>query len=68
MTARFGRERRGVVIGRWADDTALVRTEDGAAREVPVPVPLRDRFDVGAEVQLDGAEDRIVGWHATQVG
>ena len=56
------RSRRAVVIGRWGDDTALLRTEDGAALEAPVPEALRDRFDVGAEVELDLVEDRILGW------
>jgi hypothetical protein len=49
-----------VVIGRWAADTALVRTDDGRALEVPVPERLRDRFDVGAEVLLDPTADRMV--------
>ncbi|MEA2474160.1 MAG: hypothetical protein QOE06_2075 [Thermoleophilaceae bacterium] len=51
-----------MVIGRWGDDTALVRTEDGRTVEAPVPESLRPGFDVGAEVQLHGTDDRIVGW------
>ena len=54
--------RHAVVIGRWAEDTALLRIDDGRTVEVAVPEPLREGFDVGAEVRLDGAEDRILGW------
>jgi hypothetical protein len=51
-----------VVIARWADDTALLRTDDGATLEAPVPEPLRPDFDVGAEARLDQADGRILGW------
>ena len=61
---RFRRPGRAVVIGRWADDTALLRTDDGVTLEAPVPEPLRARFDVGVEVRLDRADGRIVGWAA----
>jgi hypothetical protein len=59
---RFRRSRRAVVIARWGDDTALLRTDDGATVEVVVPEALRQGFDVGAEAQLDRADDRILGW------
>jgi hypothetical protein len=51
--------RRATVIGRWGDDTALLRTADGETVEVPVPEPLRERVDVGATVELrpDGSVD-----------
>lgn len=62
---RFRRQRRAVVIARWADDTALLRTDDGATLEAPVPEPLRPGFDVGAEARLDRADGRIVGWTPT---
>ena len=48
------------MIGRWGDDTALLRTEDGTTVEVPVPEPLRDRVDVGASVDL--LDDGLVNW------
>lgn len=48
------------MIGRWADDTALLRTDDGKTVELPVPEELRPAFDVGAEVQLHRVEDRIL--------
>jgi hypothetical protein len=43
---------RGTVIGRWGDDTALVRAADGQTIEVPVPEHLRDGIDVGTAVTL----------------
>ncbi|MDQ3934513.1 MAG: hypothetical protein M3340_07760 [Actinomycetota bacterium] len=57
-----------VVIGRWAGDTALLRTEDGRTVEATVPEALRDDFDVGARVRLDPAGDRIVGWSPPETG
>jgi hypothetical protein len=54
-----------VVIGRWADDTALLRTDDGTTLEAPVPEPLRPGFDVGAEAHLDQVDNRIVGWNGS---
>lgn len=51
-----------MVIARWADDTALLRTDDGTTLEAPVPEPLRPGFDVGAEARLDQVDGRIVGW------
>lgn len=56
------------MIGRWADDTALLRTDDGLTVEAPVPEPLRLGFDVGAEARLDRAGGRIVGWGAKVSG
>jgi hypothetical protein len=44
--------RRATVIGRWGDDTALVRAADGETIEVPVPEHLRDSIDVGTAVTL----------------
>jgi hypothetical protein len=51
--------RRATVIGRWGDDTALVRTADGVTLEVPVPEHLRESIDVGTSIVLlaDGAVD-----------
>lgn len=51
--------RRGTVIGRWGDDTALVRRDDGETIEVPVPEHLREAIDVGTDVTLlpDGGVD-----------
>ena len=48
------------VIGRWGDDTALLRTEDGDTIEVPVPEALRAQIDVGASVEM--TEDGSVNW------
>jgi hypothetical protein len=48
------------VIGRWGDDMALLRTEDGGTVEASVPEPLRDRIDVGATV--DVMDDGVVDW------
>jgi hypothetical protein len=53
--------RTAVVIGRWGDDTALLRLEDGTTLEAPVPEQLRDAIDVGAKVDLKG--DIVVAWH-----
>ena len=58
--------RRAVVIARWAGDTALLRTDDGRTVEATVPEALREDFDVGAEVRLDPAGDRIVGWDSPE--
>jgi hypothetical protein len=55
-----GGRREATVIGRWGDDTALLRTKDGATVEVPVPERLRDRVDVGANVDL--LDDGVVNW------
>jgi hypothetical protein len=49
-----------VAIGRWSDDTALVRTGDGRTAELPVPEELRAGFDVGSELHLHPTEDRIL--------
>ena len=62
------RARRAVVIGRWGDDTALLRTDEGETLEAPVPPALRNGFDVGAEVRLDGADGRILGWGPVGIG
>lgn len=48
------------MIGRWADDMALLRTSDGSTVEVPVPERLRDRIDVGASV--DVMDDGLIDW------
>jgi hypothetical protein len=52
--------RRATVIGRWGDDTALLRTADGSTVEVPVPEDRRDRIDVGTRVDL--LADGLVDW------
>jgi hypothetical protein len=49
------------VIGRWGDDMALLRTDDGATVEAEVPKPFRNRIDVGASV--DVTDDGHVDWH-----
>jgi hypothetical protein len=48
------------VIGRWGDDTALLRTDDGATLEATVPEDLRDQIDVGASV--DVLDDGLIDW------
>ncbi|HEX8052968.1 MAG TPA: hypothetical protein VF517_08240 [Thermoleophilaceae bacterium] len=50
------------MIGRWGDDTALVRTDEGVTFEVRVPEALREGFDVGAELRIDPASGGILGW------
>jgi hypothetical protein len=52
--------RRATVIGRWGDDTALLRAADGATVEVPVPEHLRRVIDVGTSVLLPA--DGHVDW------
>ena len=52
--------REATIIGRWGDDTALLRTDDGATLEAQVPEQLRDRIDVGASVDL--MDDGLVNW------
>jgi hypothetical protein len=52
------RIRTAVVIGRWGDDTALLRIDDGTTVEAAVPERLRDAIDVGTRVDLDG--DNVV--------
>jgi hypothetical protein len=51
--------RRATVIGRWADDAALLRAPDGSTVEVSVPEDLREGVDVGTRVSLlpDGHVD-----------
>jgi hypothetical protein len=50
------------VIGRWGDDTALLRRDDGSTLEVDVPKRMREQIDVGA--RLDLSEDGAVDWDA----
>jgi hypothetical protein len=59
---RFSRP--ATVIGRWGDDTALLRTDDGETVEVPVPERLRARVDVGASVEM--LDDGSVDWHVAE--
>jgi hypothetical protein len=58
-----GRAIPGRVIGRWADDHALIRAEDGRVLELPATAEVSD-FEVGdrVEVYLDGG-DMPVGWY-----
>jgi hypothetical protein len=56
------RRRRAVVIGRWGDDTALLRLEDGTTLEAAVPESLRESIDVGAEATVPDAGE--VEWDA----
>jgi hypothetical protein len=61
---RFKRStRKATVIGRWGDDTVLLRLEDGTTVEAPVPEELRGRWDVGAAVEADFHGGRLVAWH-----
>lgn len=70
--ARFSRRRQGgsdrgrrqtaVVIGRWADDTALLRVEDGTTREIAVPEPLREYVDVGSRATVGPGGSDDVEW------
>jgi hypothetical protein len=52
--------RSATVIGRWGDDMALLRTDDGATVEAEIPERLRHRIDVGASVTL--LDDGLVDW------
>jgi hypothetical protein len=54
--------RAAVVIGRWGDDTALLRLDDGTTREVPVPEPLREKVDVGSRARVGGNGGSEVEW------
>ena len=56
------RARRATVIGRWGDDTVLLRLEDGTTIEAPVPEGLGERWDVGATVDADFVGERLIGW------
>ena len=58
---RSGR-RSAVVIGRWADDAALLRLDDGTTREVSVPEELRERVDVGTRTTVGTGESDDVKW------
>ena len=49
------------MIGRWGNDTALLRAEDGTTLEATVPECLRSRIDVGASVDL--MDDGLIDWH-----
>jgi hypothetical protein len=60
--APAGRARRATVIGRWGDDTVLLRLEDGTTIEAPVPEGLGERWDVGASVEADFVGQRLIGW------
>jgi hypothetical protein len=48
------------VIGRWGDDTALLRADDGTTVEAIVPECLRGQIDVGASVDL--MDDGQIDW------
>jgi hypothetical protein len=52
--------RKATIIGRWGDDTALLRTDDGTTVEAQVPERLRDRIDVGTSVGL--TDDGLINW------
>jgi hypothetical protein len=74
--ARFSKRRRpgpgdterrsAVVIGRWADDAALLRVEDGSTLEVTVPEPLRGAVDVGSRATVGPAGGDDVTWEAEE--
>lgn len=60
---RFGsRTRHAVVVGRWGDDTVLLRLDDGDHVEAAVPDHLRKRFEVGDEAEVRYEGDRLAGW------
>ena len=65
---KFRPRPRAVVIGRWGDDTALLRMADGTTVEAPVPEALRERFEVGDEAELEFVDDRLVGWDLAPLG
>jgi hypothetical protein len=58
----------GLVIGRWADDQALVRLADGRVFELPAPPEVSD-FDIGdrVDVYLD-SDAAIAGWYLPDKG
>jgi len=60
--------RAAVVIGRWADDTALLRVDDGTTREVPVPEPLREMIDVGSRARVGANGGGDVEWDLDEEG
>ena len=60
--------RAAVVIGRWADDTALLRVDDGTTREVPVPEPLREMIDVGSRARVGANAGSDVEWDLDEEG
>jgi hypothetical protein len=60
--AQAHRARRATVIGRWGDDTVLLRLEDGTTIEAPVPEGLGERWDVGARVEAAFVGPRLIGW------
>jgi len=53
------------VIARWADDTALLRLDDGSTREVPMPEEIRDRIDVGTRATVAAGAEPRVEWDLT---
>ncbi len=56
------------MIGRWGDDTVLLRLDDGNTVEAPIPESLRDRFDVGDEARVSFEDGRLVAWELVAVG
>ena len=57
------------MIGRWGDDTALLRLDDGTTLEAPVPDRLRERFEVGDAAVVDLRGGRLVAWElASPIG
>ena len=58
----------GEIVGRWAEDHALIRLEDGRSFEVPTPAEV-DGFDVGDKVLVyfDG-DGSMEGWYLPDRG
>ena len=54
--------RAAVVIGRWADDTALLSVDDGTTREIAVPEALRGQVDVGSRATVGPVGTQDVEW------
>ncbi|HEX8065187.1 MAG TPA: hypothetical protein VF520_01535 [Thermoleophilaceae bacterium] len=50
------------MVGRWGDDTVLLRLDDGDHVEAAVPDHLRKRFEVGDEAEVRYEGDRLAGW------
>jgi hypothetical protein len=58
--------RSAVVIGRWADDAALLRVADGTTLEVTIPEPLRAAIDVGSRATVGPQDGDDVRWEAEE--
>ena len=60
----YVQEATGSVIGRWADERALLQLEDGRVVEVPTPAHTIGRFDIGSPVLVSfDAAGATIGWY-----